>query len=362
VKLTRVFACFALACAHAVAAPEVRVVEVPGGGGVPDAETGADGTIHLVWVKADDVWYAKSTDNGRSFSAPLRVNSDPGTAHPPNMFRGPDVAVGRDGMVHVIWYNNAFQRKRPKDEWGVNYARLEAKAGAFTPTRNLNHLPSDGFSLGTNERGQVAVVYMTGKLNLLTSQDNGETFAPPREIEGVDPCECCASRALLDGNGTLFTFYRDKAENVRDMFVLRVRERSVLGGLVDQQLSTRTRLSTRPWSIAGCPMTGESLTRAGNGFVAAWETKGEVSFTRLDASGKPSGTPEFEVAPRGKFPIALANTDDIVCVSWKEGSQLNWRLFDRDNRPIGEPDSAPAPSGDRHAGAVTRVGDFLLFP
>jgi hypothetical protein len=356
------FACLAFACVQAVAAPEVRVVEIPGGGGVADAETAADGTIHLVWVKADDVWYAKSTDDGRTFSEPLRVNSEPGTAHPPNMFRGPDVAVGRDGMVHVIWYNNAFQRKRPKDEWGVNYARLRAKDSAFTPTRNLNHVPSDGFSLAANERGQVAVVYMNGKLNLLTSQDDGETFASPREIADADPCECCASRATFGADGSLFAFYRDKAENVRDMFVLSIRERSVLNGLLDQQLATRTRLSSTPWPINGCPMTGESLTRAGAGFVAAWETKGRVGFTRLDAKGKPTGTPEIEVAPRGKFPMVIANVDGTVCVSWKEGSQLKWRLFDRDDRPLGETDSATAPSGDRHAGAVTRAGDFVLFP
>jgi hypothetical protein len=348
------FACLALVCAQAVAAPEVRVVEIPGGGGVPDAETGADGTIHLVWVKADDVWYAKSTDDGRTFSEPLRVNSESGTAHPPNMFRGPDVAVGRNGMVHVIWYNNAFQRKRPKDEWGVSYARLEAKASAFTPTRNLNHLPSDGYSLAADEGGKVAVIYMAGKVNLLTSQDDGETFAAPREIDAADPCECCASRATFGASGSLLAFYRDKAKNVRDMFVI--------SGPVTANDFTRTRLSSTPWAIAGCPMTGESLTRAGAGFIAAWETKGRVGFARLDAKGTPISEPEIEVAPMGKFPIALANEDGFVCVSWKEGSELNFRFFDRDNRPLGEPGSVPASSGDRHAGVVARSGDFVLFP
>jgi hypothetical protein len=144
------------------------------------------------------------------------------------------------------------------------------------------------------------------------------------------------------------------------MFVVGVYDVSALGSPEPQKFSN-THLGTKPWSIAGCPMTGASLTRAGAEFVLAWETKGEINFNRYDLK---LGVlpPEIAVAPQGKYPVALANADGIVCVSWKEGSALRWRLLDRDNRPFGEPRSAPAPSGDRHAGALTRAGDFVLFP
>ena len=113
-------------------------------------------------------------------------------------------------------------------------------------------------------------------------------------------------------------------------------------------------------------MTGASLTLAPDyGMLLAWETKGQISFSHQ--SFVPSRVNEIFVAPRGKYPIALENPDHFKCVSWKEGPQLKWQLFGFPNKPplggpLGKPGSAPAPSGDRHAGAVTRAGDFVLFP
>src|SRR5216117_1039701 len=125
-KFLPVFTLLALFNASCASAAErVQVLATPGNGQVPDAEVGPDGTIHVAYVSRDDAWYVKSTDAGKTFSAPIRINSDPGTVHPPNMYRGPDIAIGKNGRVHVIWYISAYQRKLPKDEWGVFYSYLD---------------------------------------------------------------------------------------------------------------------------------------------------------------------------------------------------------------------------------------------
>jgi hypothetical protein len=95
-----------------IAADTVRVVQTPRDGEVPDAEVDASGAIHIAFVKGEDAYYAKSDDGGKSFSKPLRINSVPGTVHPANMFRGPDLALGQNGRVHVIWYVNAYESAR----------------------------------------------------------------------------------------------------------------------------------------------------------------------------------------------------------------------------------------------------------
>ena len=64
-----------------------------------DLARAPDGTLHAVWTEYEGaLWASRSTDGGRSFSAPLRVGgSDAAPA------RAPDLAIGGDGTVHLVW-------------------------------------------------------------------------------------------------------------------------------------------------------------------------------------------------------------------------------------------------------------------
>jgi hypothetical protein len=90
-----------------VDAPVVDVRRIPNGGFQPDLAVGRDGTIHLVYFSGDsmagDVFYVRSKDGGATFSAPVRVNSQPGSSIARGTIRGPQVAVAADGRVHVVW-------------------------------------------------------------------------------------------------------------------------------------------------------------------------------------------------------------------------------------------------------------------
>jgi hypothetical protein len=92
----------------ALAGASVQVVRTTNNGAVPDAEVDQNGTVHVAFIAAQDAFYVQSSDGGKSFSPPLRINSEPASAHPANMFRGPDVALGKSGRVHVIWYGNGY--------------------------------------------------------------------------------------------------------------------------------------------------------------------------------------------------------------------------------------------------------------
>src|SRR5450631_2375869 len=71
--------------------PDISLVQVPHGGIQPQAVMDG-GTLHLLYFSGDpkggDLFYVKSPDYGATWSAPLRVNSDPGTAMAIGTIRG----------------------------------------------------------------------------------------------------------------------------------------------------------------------------------------------------------------------------------------------------------------------------------
>ena len=344
---------FSLRGLSASSAERVRVVSTPGGGQVPDAEIDQLGTVHVAYVSGQDAYYARSGDSGQTFSAPLRINSEPGSVHPPNMYRGPDLAIGAAGRVHIIWYANAYQRKLPQDQWGVFYSKVDPAQPAFAASQNLNHKPSDNYSLAADGKGNVAVVWMAGKVFVNRSRDNGDTFGEAEPIQAADPCECCASRAFLTKDATLCIAYREKANNLRDMHLLTRSD--------NQTTFARQRISSTPWPVNACPMTGTFLSGAKNGLVMAWETKGQVFYSRVDSTRDLLPPTEIKAASRGKWPLALAAPDGSVLVSWKDGSNLFWQLHDAADKPQGKLTSRPSRNSHRQAGVVTADGNFVLL-
>ena len=335
-------------------AGSVTVIPTPNAGTVPDAQIDSRGVIHLAYLAGEDIYYVKSSDKGKTFSAPIRVNSEPATASGAK-FRGPDLAVGKGGRVHVVWYGNGYQRKLPKDQSGVFYAHLDASGTAFVPARNLNHRPSDNYSLAADGRGKVAVFWTAGGAFVNRSDDDGDTFSEASKIDLADPCECCATRAYFSPDGNLNLFYRDKAQNIRDMYLMVLAK----GG----RDFSKEKVSATSWPINACPMTGAYLTEGSRkGLVAGWETKGQINFARLDRAGHPLSPGEIKVSEKGKYPVALTAPDGTTLVAWKVGETLEWQMIDRKGNLQGGPGSAPSGDANRPAGVVTKDGDFLLFP
>jgi hypothetical protein len=344
---------FVASLLSASAGERVQIVRTPNNGAVPDVEVDRNGTVHIAYVAGQDAFYSKSTNSGKTFSESVKINSEPDSVHPPNMFRGPDLALGKGGRVHVIWYVNAYQRKLPQDQWGVFYSHFDPAQNAFAAARNLNHKPSDNYSLAANDNGDVAVVWMAGKLFVNASRDNGETFANSELVSVADPCECCASRALFSQDGTLCIDYREKANNMRDMYLLmRAKGESTF---------SRQKISSTPWQVNACPMAGTFLAGTKNGLVMAWETRGQIFYARLDPAKGLLQSKEIKAAAKGKWPVVLAAPDGTVLVSWKEGSTLAWQLHDTADKPIGTSEWQPSHNAHRHAGVVTKDGNFLLI-
>ena len=351
------FLSLSLALATAVHAGErVNTIRVPGDAKVVKAQIGTDGAIHLLLDSEDGPRYVKSTDTGVTFSAPM-ASVDAASQKPGLKFHSEDLAIGKDGRVHVAMANNAWKLKLPQEEWGFYYASLAPGAKAFSPVRNLNRKPSEGFSLAADERGNVSACFLSGKLFTMVSHDDGETFTSYAEPNAAwNPCDCCTTAAAYGADGKLALLYREETDNDRDMYVV----------LSDQRGETkplRTRVSGAPWKLNGCPMTYYTVARTANGYVAAWPTKGEVYFARLDKNGVvlPPGeikTPGSNGMRTGV--LALSVNDGSTLIAWKRNEVLGWQLYDAEGRPNEDAGSAPS-LGNGAAGVALPSGKFLLF-
>jgi len=332
---------------------QVRVVLLSPHAIVPDAEIDSSGVIHVAYFADNDVYYTKSSNDGESFSDPLRINAEVGFASG-GRFRGPDIAVGKQNRIHVVWYNDGYKQKRPEGERGVMYSRLDADGKRFEKARNLNRKPSDNFSLAADANGQVAVVWMAGGVFVNLSKDGGGTFAAPVSLK-VDPCECCGSRALYLKDGNLAVLYRDKTDNIRDAYLAQLPSGS-------KAISSNVKISRTPWPIVSCPMTGGFLSRSQTGLIAAWETKGQIYFTSLNMGDEEGVSKEIRAAEKGRYPVSLSKPDGATLVAWKNGTRLEWQHFDLSNRLLGKRRSVDGKTEHRPAGVVTQAGRVLLFP
>lgn len=336
-------------------AGKVTTVVVPAAGKPVVARADEQGAVHLLCDSPEGPKYLKSADGGVTFSAAIPVVS--GGSHPAGLeYSGWDMAVGKGGRVHVAMGTNAWKLKLPEEEWGYFYASLDPDSSAFTPVRNINRKPSEGFSLAADEKGNVTACWLSDKLYANVSRDNGETFGPNVELNSrYNPCNCCTTSAAYGEGGRLAVLYREETNNERDMYLV----------LWDQARgdTTRTRVGRTPWKIDGCPMTYYTVSRERGGFVAAWPTKGEIFFARLNGEGEPLPSAEIKTPGRSGMRtgvIALSAPDGSTLVAWKKDERLGWQLYDADGRPAGPPGAAKSP-GTGAAGVVRKDGRFILF-
>src|SRR5262245_26983337 len=109
-------------------ADRVTLLRVPQGGIQPQVAVDAHGTVHLVYYRGDprqgDLFYARSSD-GTTFSEPIPVNSQPGSAIAAGNIRGAHLAVGKNGRAHVAWMGaDKAEPRAPGGAAPMLYTRL----------------------------------------------------------------------------------------------------------------------------------------------------------------------------------------------------------------------------------------------
>jgi hypothetical protein len=333
----------------------VQVVKTPDGGIQPQALVDRAGTIHLIYFKGDpaagDLYYTTRAAAAADFAPAVRVNSQPGSAVAIGTIRGGQLALARNGFVHVAW-NGSGKAAGAKKGMGspMLYARSADAGKSFERERNLmtrTSMLDGGGTVAADGAGNVLVLWhgrapgaadgeMGRSVWIARSTDDGATFAAEEPVitDPTGACGCCGTRSFADSKGSIYMLYRAATHGVdRDMTLL-----AADGG------KPFHRAVLDPWRLNACPMSSEAITEGGRGVFAAWETNGQVFFTRVDLKMK--GAPPKTSPPGGagdrKHPALASNGQGETILVWTEGTgwqrggALAWQVFDASGQPTSE--------------------------
>jgi len=154
----------------------------------PALAVGPDGRVHLAWTVGEaadaDIHYAFSDDGGRAWSDPRHPETTSGHADAPKL------VVASDGTVHAAWMESPGG---PLRSYRVRYAKLTTDDESFGAAKTLSSPVPDGYAdtrfpyLAVDGEGNPYVVFeLYGKgrqrgegLAMTFSDDGGATFSDP---------------------------------------------------------------------------------------------------------------------------------------------------------------------------------------
>ena len=343
-----------------------------------------NGTLDLLYFSGDpkngNLFLMRSADRGQTFSSPLQVNSQSGSAIALGTIRGGQIAVGPGGRVHVAWNGSGIalpagplNPESGKAGEPMLYARLNDRRSGFEPQRILMQRTfglDGGGAIASDATGNVFVAWHAKQAGatqgeagrqvwVAASHDDGKTFTTeaPAWSEPTGACGCCGMAMFAASDGTLFALYRSATGNVhRDIYLLASQDRgkSFNGSLA------------HPWEINACPMSSMSFTGSAGTTLAAWETGGQVFYRKVPGGTQTISAPG-EAKGRKHPRIAMNHRGETLLVwnegtAWQRGGSLAWQLFDHQGKALAEKGTlAGVPAWSFTAVAVLADGGFTIF-
>ena len=260
----------------------------------PKIALGPKGEIYVTWTKplskpyTGDIRFTRSTDGGKTFSAPVTVHTDQQEI----THRFDALTVTRDGKLFVAWID-----------------KRDMVAGVTS---------------GKAAKYQGAAVYFA------VSDNQGASFRG--DIKLADhSCECCRIGLLPRDDGSVLALWRHVFEpNVRD---------HALGVMhADGRAGAVRRATFDEWAVDICPHHGPSLAADADGHLhAVWFTQGAkragVFYGRLRLSGEGGVDALRRVGGEAAEHADLVASGKKVFVLWKEfdGTRARLRAMMSDN-------------------------------
>lgn len=310
-----------------------------------------DGKLLLAWTANGVVSTAQSSDQGKTFSSPIKI-AEHGKSLDAGSDARPQILADPSGNIFLAYaffkdsnWNAQINTSRSIDG-GKTFSAPESLVKDGSSQRFPSALiRSDGsIFMSWIDKRLVAAAKQGGEKRLggsiayAFSQDGGKTFQAER-IANESSCECCRIGASLDPKAQPVIVYRA-------IFPGGIRDQA------SQVISTKgpepiRRVADDQWKTDACPHHGPTIAVSGSGkFHVAWYTQGAkrsgVFYANSSNEGANYSQP-FRIGAEGanvSRPYLLAVGKRIWFV-WKEFDGSNSSIYLKQSEDDGITWSAP---------------------
>jgi hypothetical protein len=315
---------------------EIVTITAENGAQQPQLAVDAEGTVHVTFGSAGEVFYTNSVDGGASYREPWKVASVASLAL--GRRRGPRIAAAAASIVIA-----AIGGSTTDGAGGDLFAWSSPDKGEswHGPVRvnDVDASAREGLhGLAAGPDGQSFCAWLDLRNNRTQifgsrSTDGGRTWTENMLVykspDGT-VCECCHPSVAFDETGTLYVMWRNWLGGHRDMYVASSHD----GGATFEQAA---KLGRQSWPLNACPMDGGGIAAIGaEEFAAVWRRDQDVILTR----GRLADEQQLGV---GQQPWLAADRDGIYA-AWLANRGRELQTFNsRSGRTTGLEDNAQYP-------------------
>lgn len=310
----------------------------------PQVAVGVQGTIHVVYGMGGLVRYRRSDDGGKSYSNAVDLPSAQEMSL--GMRRGPRIAVSEKSICVTV-----IGGKQGKGRDGDLLAMRSTDNGktwtAPVPVNDTADSAREGLhAMCAGPNGELCCIWLdlrNRKTEVMASvsKDGGGSWSKNvlvyRSPTG-SVCECCHPSVAMDSLGRIHAQWRNSLRGNRDIYVAS----STDGG---STFGEATKIGFGTWPLNACPMDGGAIAVGGNNTLASAWRRDKMVFLTIE------GENEERNLGVGEQPWIAATEAGPVVVWLKRRGDIAYLLMPESTSPIElvkhgfDPVIAAAPKG-----------------
>ena len=288
-------------------------------GAMPSVTTDQQGTLYMLFVKGNGLFYSTSLDKGLNFSTAEFIDSIKDVFAVAG--RGPQINCTKTGLNILAL-----------DKGGNIYSYTEEQNKDWIKRGRVNDVPDvakEGFlSVATKDDSLYAVwldLRKDGRNKIVgsLSADAGKTWQKNKIIyqsPSGSVCECCKPSTVFGEKG-ITVMFRNNLNNFRDLYIIS----STDGGV---NFSKEEKLGNGTWKLNACPMDGGGLKYNNSGDLQTiWRRADSIFIATLGMQEQMIG--------KGKN-CEIENVGEQFAYTWIENGNIVCALPGNKKINIGE--------------------------